>query len=71
MTSALCNALAREGARFNRDKFERASGITEWLAGHATTGTDPRQPRGAVSLPATGSLAQRREAARLRRVGYP
>jgi len=33
---ALCNALAREGARFNRDKFERASGITEWLAGHAT-----------------------------------
>jgi hypothetical protein len=31
----LANALEREGSRFNRDKFERASGIAEWLAGKA------------------------------------
>jgi hypothetical protein len=43
---ALCNALDHEGFRFNRARWEKASGISEWGAGHATMGTDPRQPRG-------------------------
>ncbi len=32
---ALCNALDRTNANFNRDRFEHASGIAEYLAGRA------------------------------------
>jgi len=32
---ALRNALAREGSRFNADKFDRVSGVAEYLAGVA------------------------------------
>lgn len=32
---ALCNALDRDNGNFNRARFEKASGIAEYLAGRA------------------------------------
>lgn len=43
---ALSNALQAESAKFNRVKWEKASGVTEWLAGCVASNGKPRQLHG-------------------------